>query len=79
MAIDSPQKRSSIGHTAQPWRSLRVIPTGTVTAAERQVFLEQYSGILWDPLVPVVGITPAVKLLLLYGDIDAPSAPFRRC
>lgn len=51
MAIDTAAKRFSLMHLAMPWRGPAVVPTGTVDQAERQTFLNYYSGILWEGAV----------------------------
>ena len=45
MAVDTPQKRFSLINLTMPWRGTSVVPSGTVTAAERAAFIFLYSGI----------------------------------
>ena len=45
MAIDTAAKRFSMQALLLPWRGVKVVPSGTVTAAERAAFIFLYSGI----------------------------------
>jgi len=45
MAIDSPAKRYSAMNVMCPWRTVGVLPTGTVTAAQRLGLRWLYTGI----------------------------------
>ena len=45
MAIDTQAKRFSMQALLRPWRGVKVVPSGTVTAAERAAFIFLYGGI----------------------------------
>lgn len=55
MALDTAAKRFSAIHVMSPWRGLNVLPTGTITQAQRQGLARLYLGILAGAPIIVVG------------------------
>ena len=45
MAVDTANKRFSIGHMLCPWRSALPVPDGTIDASDKLEFMLLYSGI----------------------------------
>ncbi len=78
MAIDSAAKRFSIQNLACPWRPLVVVPSGSVTQAERQQFLYLYGGIAWDvPSTPEVAPPDDDADTVITAYLDRDSATIR--
>ncbi len=51
MAIDSTSKRFSMMSHVMGDHIQIIVPSGTVTAGDRQTYLSKYGGILWASLV----------------------------
>ena len=71
MAIDSAQKRFSMQGLALPWRGVKVVPTGTVDAAERAAFIFLYSGIALTSITITDNRTAGGRLVMAFDSGDA--------
>ena len=70
MAIDTPQKRFSMQALALPWRGVKVVPSGTVTAAERAAFIFLYSGIAFTSVTRVDDRTASGHVVIAFTTGD---------
>ena len=66
MAIDSPAKRFSMQALLLPWRGVKVVPSGTVTAAERAAFIFLYGGIALTAITRVDDRTVMGRVIIAF-------------
>jgi len=73
MAIDSVLKRKSVAGVGRKWRPGVVIPSGSLSQADRQVISRSYAGILAGGAPPVVADVDAiVEPVNMYAELVQP-------
>ena len=53
-----------------PWRGVKVVPSGTVTAAERAAFIFLYGGIALTAITRVDDRTVMGRVIVAFNDTD---------